>query len=81
MLGDTVNPLLPLYVMVGIACAVLAVWALISGEVMVHTTYLATRADDPGFYWLAIAARIGGSVMSFAKAISVALLALPPVPG
>ncbi len=80
LLSDAMNPLLPLSLMVGTVCAVLAVWALISGEAMVQPTYIARRADDPGFYWMAIAARVGGCIMGFTKAISMAVLAVPPIP-
>lgn len=55
-------------------------WALISGEARVLTSYTATRADDPGFFWMAIAARVGGCVASFVKAFSLAYLAVPMVP-
>ena len=74
------NPLLPLCVLAGTVCGGLAVWALVSGEARVLTSYTATRADDPGFYWMAVAARVGGCIASFVKAFTLAFLAMPLAP-
>lgn len=74
------NPLLALYLMVGTVCGALAVWALISGEALVKLTYIAKRADDPRFYWMAITARVGGCILSFAKAFGLAFLVAPSLP-
>ena len=66
--ANFVDPLLALSLLVGAVSSGLAASALTSGQVMVQLTYLATRADDPKFYWIGVAARAGGAVISFAKA-------------